>query len=208
MHQRRALVLPVFAALFAVLVAGCNPLGGDSDPTPTRPRATVPPALQFRQPDAVLKPGKLYFVTFRTDAGDITFQLFPEHAPNVVNGFVFLAQKGFYDRNLFFRVEKGSYAQAGDPTGRGSGGPGYAIEDDRNNLANVRGTLAMGKAARDTKVGSIFFINTGDNPAFDTDRSDFRRLNPFGMVVKGAELLDQITDSMFIRQTIITEQGP
>lgn len=202
------LTLLCAAMVVAGAALGCNPLGGGTDPTPTRPAATIPADKQFKAPDQVLKPGKLYFVTFRTDAGDITFQLFPEHAPDVVNSFVFLAQKGFFDKNLFFRVEKGSYVQAGDPTGRGSAGPGYTIEDDQNNLANVRGMISMGKQARDNKVGSVFFINTGDNPSFDGDRSDFKRLNPFGKVVVGEELLDALTDGMFISRAIVTEQEP
>lgn len=209
MLPRRLLLPLLFALPLLVVGAACNPLGGGADPTPTRAGPTVPPDKQFKAPEQVLKPGKLYFVTLQTDVGDITFQLLPEHSPDVVNNFVFLAQKGFYDRLLFFRVEKGSFAQTGDPTNRGSStGPGYSIDDDANNLANVRGTIAMGKAARDSKVGSQFFINTGNNPTFDTDRVDFRRLNPFGMVVAGEEILDLITDSVFVKQAIITEQDP
>ena len=206
--RRRFLAGTFGVVLAAAAFPACLPGSGESSPTPTRAAPTVPPSKQFKAPEEVLKPGKLYFVTLQTDAGDITIQLLPEYAPRVANNFAFLAQKGFYEGSLFFRIEKGSYVQTGDPLNRGTGGPGYTIEDDLNNLANVKGAVSMGKLAKDNKVGSQFFINVGDNPSFDVDRTDFKRLNPFGFVVVGMENAEKIGDGMFIRKVIVTEQEP
>ena len=72
----------------------------------------------------------IYYATFKTDRGDIKAQLFADRAPDTVNNFVYLARQGFYDNTTFHRVLDGFMAQGGDPTGTGSGGPGYEFEDE------------------------------------------------------------------------------
>ena len=78
-------------------------------------------------PPMVIDPAKRYTATISTDQGDIVIELFADKAPNTVNNFVFLARDGFYDGVTFHRVIKGFMAQGGDPTGSGSGGPGYRV---------------------------------------------------------------------------------
>src|SRR5687767_1261401 len=97
---------------------------------------TSPPALTI---DAAKK----YTATIRTSAGDMTAELFPKDAPRTVNNFVFLARDGFYDGVIFHRVIPGFMIQGGDPTGTGSGGPGYRFEDEPVNRSYERGILAM-----------------------------------------------------------------
>jgi cyclophilin family peptidyl-prolyl cis-trans isomerase len=104
-----------------------------------------------------------------------------------VNSFVFLARQGFYDGTAFHRVLEGFMAQGGDPTGSGTGGPGYQFANEDNNLRFDRtGVVAMANAGRDTN-GSQFFITFGAQP----------RLNGgytiFGQVVKGMDVVDGLT---------------
>ena len=81
-------------------------------------------------PPMVIDPSKRYTATISTDLGDIVIELFADKAPHTVNNFVFLARDGFYDGVTFHRVIKGFMAQGGDPTGTGSGGPGYQFADE------------------------------------------------------------------------------
>jgi cyclophilin family peptidyl-prolyl cis-trans isomerase len=100
-----------------------------------------------------------YTATLKTDFGDIVIQLHADKAPNVVNNFVFLAREGFYDDVTFHRVIANFMAQAGDPTGTGSGGPGYRFADEFH--PDLRhdgpGVLSMANAGPNTN-GSQFFI--------------------------------------------------
>src|ERR671916_532971 len=83
-----------------------------------------------RAPEMALDPKKDYFATFHTARGPIRVKLYAQEAPITVNNFVFLAREGFYDGTTFHRVIKGFMAQGGDPTGTGTGGPGYKIRDE------------------------------------------------------------------------------
>ena len=111
-------------------------------------------------PDLVIDTSASYTATIRTSRGDITAKLFADEAPNTVNNFVFLAREGFYDGVIFHRVINGFVIQGGDPTGTGTGGPGYKFADELD-AARSRGyrmgTLAMANAGPDTN-GSQFFI--------------------------------------------------
>src|SRR5690348_8511852 len=84
-----------------------------------------------------------YVATLKTDRGDVRIELLPKEAPQTVNNFVFLAREGFYDGVTFHRVIPGFMAQGGDPTGRGSGGPGYQFRDERNDLKHQTGSVSM-----------------------------------------------------------------
>ncbi len=119
-------------------------------------------AKQYRSyPEMVIDPKKQYTGTIRTNKGDIEIELFAQDAPLSVNNFVFLARDGFYDGVTFHRVIPGFVAQGGDPTGKGSGGPGYKFQDEvsRNNIPHRHetGSLSMAHAGPNTN-GSQFFI--------------------------------------------------
>jgi cyclophilin family peptidyl-prolyl cis-trans isomerase len=117
---------------------------------------------QWKQPfDNRLSDDKAYSADIETSHGTVTVELYPEDAPKTVNNFVSLAQEGFYDDTVFHRIVKGFVVQGGDPTGTGSGGPGYKFEDERIVKDYAKGTLAMANAGPNTN-GSQFFIVLDD----------------------------------------------
>src|SRR5438270_5624151 len=108
-------------------------------------------------PAMEIDPSRRYTATLHTTAGDITVDLFADEAPQTVNNFVFLARQGFYDGVIFHRTIPGFMVQGGDPTGTGSGGPGYRFADEMVSRPYNRGTLAMANSGSNTN-GSQFFI--------------------------------------------------
>jgi cyclophilin family peptidyl-prolyl cis-trans isomerase len=121
--------------------------------------------------------------------GDITFTLDPKQAPATVNNFVFLSKQGFYDGVTFHRVIPGFMIQGGDPTGTGSGGPGYSFKDELPKSGQYKiGSVAMANAGPNTN-GSQFFIVTGPNgvalpPLYSL----------FGQVTKGQDVAEAISN--------------
>ncbi|HAL61695.1 MAG TPA: peptidylprolyl isomerase [Chloroflexi bacterium] len=131
---------------------------------------------------------KTYYATIKTEKGDIRLLLFDDEAPMTVNNFVFLARQGFYDGCTFHRVIPGFVAQAGDPTGTGSGGPGYTFPDEFSpSLSHdSAGILSMANVGPDTN-GSQFFLTYAPQPHLDG------RHSIFGKVVDGMEVLLSLT---------------
>ena len=146
---------------------------------------------QFSAPQTVIDPSKTYVATIKTEKGDMTVQLNPQAAPVTVNSFVFLACSGFYDGMTFHRVIPGFVAQGGDPTGTGTGGPGYTIPDEFSNLLFTLGTLGMAKTTAPNSGGSQFFI------CYDLSEQQQTSLNGnytvFGKVSAGIEVLNSLT---------------
>jgi cyclophilin family peptidyl-prolyl cis-trans isomerase len=125
--------------------------------------------------------------TIHTNLGAIELELFDEDAPNTVQNFVKLAGDGFYDGVVFHRVIPDFMIQGGDPTGTGSGGPGYQFEDEFNDRPAVRGSLAMANAGPNTN-GSQFFIVTAEaTPWLDGKHT------VFGRVTAGMDVVDRIS---------------
>ncbi|MGE5596331.1 MAG: peptidylprolyl isomerase [Hyphomicrobiales bacterium] len=131
-----------------------------------------------------IDPAKTYTATIETTAGTMTAELFPGDAPQTVNNFVFLARDDYYNDVIFHRVISGFMIQGGDPTGTGTGGPGYRFADEPVKRKYDRGTLAMANAGPNTN-GSQFFIMHADYP-----------LPPnytiFGKLTSGEDVLDKI----------------
>jgi len=129
-----------------------------------------------------------YRAVIVTEKGDITVDLFETTTPITVNNFVFLARQGYYNDVTFHRVLNGFMAQAGDPTGRGSGGPGYTFADEALEEARFdrAGLLAMANAGANTN-GSQFFITFVPTPHLNG------RHTVFGEVIEGSEVLDKLT---------------
>jgi cyclophilin family peptidyl-prolyl cis-trans isomerase len=125
--------------------------------------------------------------TLHTNHGPIDVELYPQEAPKTVDNFVKLARDGFYDRLSFHRVIPDFMIQGGDPTGTGSGGPGYSFEDEFNEHKVERGALAMANAGPNTN-GSQFFIVTADAcPWLDGKHT------VFGKVTGGMDTVDTIS---------------
>jgi cyclophilin family peptidyl-prolyl cis-trans isomerase len=202
----------VHALLFAVLVSGiAAACGGTNDPQPTAASGNVaqvsqttatsetsgntsdyggqtkvekqwssPPAMQLEQ-------GKDYQAVLHTSKGDMTVDLFEAESPITVNNFVFLAQQGFYTNVPFHRIIKGFMIQTGDPTGTGTGSPGYRFNDEKVTREYLRGTLAMANSGRNTN-GSQFFVMHEDYPLQ-------KNYTIFGIVTDGFDTLDAIANT-------------
>ena len=141
-------------------------------------------------PGMSIDPAKHYQATFHTNRGDFTADLFAEQAPTTVNNFIFLARDGFYDGTTFHRVIKGFMAQGGDPTGTGSGGPGYQWADERSalQLKHERpGMLSMANAGPNTN-GSQFFITFVPTPHLNGKHA------VFGQIVSGMDVVNSIRE--------------
>ncbi len=142
-----------------------------------------------KPPEFLIDLKKKYSVTLSTDRGDIVLELFADKTPVTVNNFVFLVREGFYDGTIFHRVISGFMAQGGDPTGTGSGGPGYRFKDEFNpSLKHDQpGVLSMANAGPGTN-GSQFFITHLPTPHLNNKHS------VFGQVVSGMDVLLSIPE--------------
>ena len=124
----------------------------------------------------------------------IKIELYPDVAPNTVNNFISLANKGFYDGLIFHRVIRGFMIQGGCPKGIGIGGPGYSIAGEfkqngfNNTLKHTRGVISMARAMNPNSAGSQFFIMHADSPHLDGAYASF------GQVTSGIEVVDEIAD--------------
>lgn len=139
-------------------------------------------------PPMTIDPTKAYRATITTPRGDIVVTLLPEIAPQTVNSFVFLAREGFYDGLTWHRVIKDFMAQGGDPTGTGTGGPGYSLPAEFTDkiLFDHPGLLAMARTNDPNSAGSQFFITTAPTPHLN------QQYTIFGEVVEGQDIVDNI----------------
>lgn len=143
-------------------------------------------AKQYSEPQPMqIETDRTYKVLIKTNKGDIKLELNPAEAPMTVNNFIVLARDGYYDGVTFHRVVSGFVIQGGDPTGTGSGGPGYRFKDEPVKRRYRAGTLAMANAGPNTN-GSQFFICLEDQP----------NLPPlytiFGDTISGMDVVRQI----------------
>ena len=145
-------------------------------------------------PPMTIDPAKSYSATIRTDKGDIEVELFAKDVPNTVNNFVFLAREGFYSDVPFHYVVPDFSAQTGDPTGMGTGGPGYELAKEPSTHPFEEGTLGMVN-------GSQFFVALQPSPQFE--KGGFW---PFGKVTQGMDVVRQIAQGDKILGIDITEQ--
>jgi len=173
--------------------AAPSALGASYDAFRAKPTAcgadAPPPAkdLQFTEPeDLQIDPTADITATISTSCGDIVIRLDPAAAPQTVNSFVFLAERGYFDGTVFHRIVPGFVVQGGDPNASGLGGPGYTLPDEfpPDGFTYDRGVVAMANAGPGT-TGSQFFVvldTTNLPPTF----------SPLGQVVDGFDTLDAI----------------
>jgi cyclophilin family peptidyl-prolyl cis-trans isomerase len=136
-------------------------------------------------PDLSIDLSTTYQAVIHTSEGDITVEFYTADAPQTVNNFLFLARDGFYDDVIFHRVIPGFMVQGGDPTGTGSGGPGYKFRDETHSKTSYkRGTLAMANSGPNTN-GSQFFI-------MHADYGLPNQYTIFGEVTEGLDIVDAI----------------
>lgn len=127
-----------------------------------------------------------------TDGSIVKLELYPEIAPNTVANFITLAENGYYNGLIFHRIIPGFMIQGGDPTGTGTGGPGYTIQGEfalngfANDLKHERGVISMARSQIMDSAGSQFFIMHADAPHLDGSYA------AFGKVIQGMETVDAI----------------
>jgi cyclophilin family peptidyl-prolyl cis-trans isomerase len=208
--RRASVALPVFA--LALAIAACTSSGGGASKppaaesvapasaapasaapesaapgSPAAPASSASPGAGGSCPTAPPEPlaaGETREVTIETDQGNIVMEVEADLGPLAAGNFVALAECGFYDGVVFHRILPGFVIQGGDPTGTGSGGPGYEFPNDPVAVPYERGVVAMANAGRDTN-GSQFFIVLGD-AGLAPDYS------VFGRVTSGMEVADEI----------------
>ena len=162
-------------------------------------------------PPMCIDPAKTYIATMKTSMGDLTIALYPDIAPKTVNNFVFLARYKYYDGLVFHRIINGFMCQGGDPTGTGTGGPGYRFEDELPKPREYQiGSVAMANAGPNTN-GSQFFLVSGNSGVGLPPQYSL-----FGQIVKGLDVLetmqnvptargDRPHDDVVINSVAITE---
>jgi cyclophilin family peptidyl-prolyl cis-trans isomerase len=157
---------------------------------PANPATVVNHQKYSAAPPMTIDTAKTYTATVTTTAGPFTIALDPKTAPKTVNNFVFLADKGFFNCNTFWRVVPQEFVQTGDPTGVGTGGPGYTIPDELPVKASPQyppGSVAMGNTGAPNSGGSQWFVVIGGT---------YANLQPayslFGQVTSGMPVVDQI----------------
>jgi peptidylprolyl isomerase len=187
-HQTTTAPITPSAALVASTATAADTTPAASEVTspalPTATTHTYPAA-----PPMTINLAHRYTATITTPRGIIVITLLPAIAPQTVNNFVFLARQNFYNGLTWHRVIQGFMAQGGDPTGDGSGGPGYAIPAEFTDkiLYDTPGILAMARAAADpNSAGSQFFITTAPAPTLNS------LYTIFGRVIAGQDIVDGI----------------
>ena len=149
-------------------------------------------------PPMTIDTSKQYNATIETEKGIIVLELFASDVPVTVNNFVFLAREGFYDNTTFHRVIPDFMAQGGDPTGTGTGGPGYKFADEFTRHAHVAGALSMANSGPNTN-GSQFFITYTPQPHLDHKHS------VFGQLALGMKVLKALKNGDIIKSITIEE---
>jgi cyclophilin family peptidyl-prolyl cis-trans isomerase len=179
----------IMLLMFTVLFTACSKPAGGTSPSPT-PSATPGPLKHWSTPPAMqIDTSKTYFATVDTTLGTFKIQLFANKAPKTVNNFVFLSQQGFYDGVIFHRIIKTFMIQTGDPTGTGTGGPGYKFADELPPKHSYDpGIVAMANAGPNTN-GSQFFICTGSDAE---SLNNYPNYTQFGKVVDGMDVVQKI----------------
>jgi peptidyl-prolyl cis-trans isomerase B (cyclophilin B) len=175
-------------------VAAAQPAANQPGAQPAQPQANSGDVSAAKKqydkpPEMKIDKNKTYIATIETDAGTMVAELYPKIAPQTVNSFVFLAKEGFYDNVIFHRVIPGFMIQGGDPTGTGSGGPGYTLPAEFNDTKHERGILSMARTQDPNSAGSQFFVMHAAYPSLDG------KYTVFGKVTKGEEVIDKIVSA-------------
>jgi len=158
----------------------------------TCPASTgTPPEVQLKsypqRPPLTIDKTHQYIAHVYTTRGHFIIQLLPDLAPEHVNSFVFLARDKFFNGTTFHRVIPGFVAQGGDPTGAGSGGPGYTVPLEASQEPFVRGVVGMARTNDPNSAGSQWFVTLGDAPNLNG------QYTVFGKVVQGMDVVDCLT---------------
>lgn len=180
---------PLLLSLGLLVVAGIGIIliknGNINMNTNTTTRKT------YTQPQQVLQDGVNYTAKIKTNMGDIEIDLLEKETPIAVNNFIFLAKENFFNGIIFHRVVKGFVIQGGDPTGTGTGGPGYTFQDEVNKRKYTKYSVGMANSGPNSN-GSQFFIVTGTIQEGNLDALNSGQYTLFGEVKSGKNIVDAI----------------
>lgn len=204
LNKKRFGVMLLLMAALLIVASGCganksaagnDSLGGGNTNANTNTATPAPTEEPVSDEPELLGSDKHPVVTIELSNDKIIkLELYPEVAPNTVNNFISLINKGFYDGLIFHRVIPGFMIQGGDPDGVGTGGPGYSIPGEfsenrfENKLKHTRGVLSMARSNMPDSAGSQFFIMVADAPSLDNQYASF------GKVTEGMEAVDEIVN--------------
>jgi len=146
---------------------------------------------------------KKYTATIETEKGNLVLELFAKDVPKAVSNFVYLATTGYYDNCTFHRVIPGFMAQGGDPTGTGTGNPGYTFANEITKHRHIEGAISMAHSSMPDSNGSQFFICYTTVPTLDGDYSVFGQLTAGMDVLKSLTARDPDTNPKFQGTRII-----
>jgi cyclophilin family peptidyl-prolyl cis-trans isomerase len=195
-NRTKRISLLLLIAAVCVFLAAC---GSKTSPN-TGKTPTATPAVDTGKPSnkswtsapaMTINPTKTYVATFDTSKGSFKVQLLAEDAPKTVNSFVFLSKEGFYNNVVFHRILQNFMIQTGDPTGSGTGGPGYTIPDELLSNPNkyATGTVAMANTGKPNTGGSQFFICMNDECGGLNNMPNY---TIFGTVSNGFDIVQKI----------------
>ncbi len=176
--------------LVALLLTSCAT--APSEPTKKPMSYSAPPPM-------TIDTSKQYTATIETEKGNLVLELFASDVPVTVNNFVFLVREGFYNGTTFHRVIPDFMAQGGDPTGTGTGGPGYSFADEFTKHTHVTGALSMANSGPNTN-GSQFFITYAPQHHLNNHHS------VFGQLTDGMDVLKSIKNGDTIVRITIQER--
>ncbi|SHH50072.1 peptidylprolyl isomerase [Clostridium grantii] len=174
----------IMISMILVFMVGCTDKTSNNSTVNNNDNSSETP-LEFNGPKPIV-------TIILNDDSQMTLELYPEIAPNTVNNFISLINKKYYDGIIFHRVIEGFMIQGGDPTGTGTGGPGYSIDGEfssnkfQNDLKHTRGVISMARSGDPNSAGSQFFIMHEDYPSLDGEYA------AFGKLIEGFEVLDRI----------------
>ena len=194
-YQNMKIVIPVIAAVLIAGVVLTLFLTGVIKMPSSQPAKSLNSPIPM-----VIDVNKKYSAVIKTARGDLTLELYPQDAPVTVNSFVSLARKGFYNGLTFHRIIPGFMAQGGDPTGTGSGGPGYKFQDEFSSRTHQEGSLSMANSGPGTN-GSQFFICYAPQPHLNGKHT------VFGQLTQGIDTLKQLVNGDKMTEVIITESN-
>ena len=185
----RRICLIASVVVLLVFSSCAQPAAEDATPAPKPKTYSAPPPM-------TIDTDRQYFATIETEKGNLELELFARDAPMTVNNFVFLAGEGFYNGTTFHRVIPGFMAQGGDPTGTGTGNPGYFFADEFSQHTHIAGALSMANSGPNTN-GCQFFITYTPQHQLDGKHS------VFGQLVEGMDVLEKLENGDIIKEIVI-----
>ena len=193
MIVRRPPRILAIGAVVAIALAGCSVDTGGSTAGVGSPAPAGSPGANGcpTSPPTALAAGQLRTVTIATELGSLSIEIDAALSPIAAANFVALAECGYYDGVVFHRVVPGFVIQGGDPTGTGTGGPGYTIPDEPVTAAYRRGVVAMARTSQPNSVGSQFFIVL-DDAAAERSLTPVNTYQIIGSVTTGMDTVDAI----------------